>query len=120
MEASAVSLFKHNDMPLPSISNDSSWQNSPYKAYSLLPATVDVAAVIKDTAADCRCQERDVEDVYPCTPLQAGLMISTLKSAAAYICHFKYKICQRTDIERLRTSWDQLKVTEHVLRNRIV
>ena len=120
MEASAASLFKHNDMPLPSISNDSSRQNSPYKAYSLLPATVDVAAVIKDTAADCRCQERDVEDVYPCTPLQAGLMISTLKSAAAYICHFKYRICQETDIERLRLSWDRLKVTEHVLRNRIV
>ena len=102
------------------MSKDSSWQNRPYKAYSLLPATVDVAAIIKETAADCECEERDVEDVYPCTPLQAGLMISTLKSAAAYICHFNYKICQDTDIERLRFSWDQLIATEHVLRNRII
>ena len=120
MEAPGAGLVKQNGIPLAPTSKDSSWQKRPYKAYSLLPATVDVAAVIKETAADCKCLERDVEDVYPCTPLQAGLMISTLKSAAAYICHFRYKICQTTDIERLRLSWDQLKATEHVLRNRIV
>lgn len=119
MEASPVLRDKRNGTLMP-LSNNSSAQDESYTAFSLLPITVDVAAVIKDTAVDCGVRVEDVEDVYPCTPIQAGLMISTLKSPAAYICYFSYDILRSTDIERLRSAWEYLKATERILRNRIV
>ena len=91
-----------------------------YQPYSLLPAATDVATVIKDAAADCRVQVQDIEDVYPCTPLQAALMVSTLKSPGAYICKYNYTVLRTTDINRLWWAWDTLKATESVLRNRII
>lgn len=88
--------------------------------YSLLSAATDVAAVIRDAAADCGVQVQDIEDIYPCTPLQAALMVSTVKSPGAYICKYNYTVLRTTDINRLRWTWDTLKATESVLRNRIV
>ena len=119
MEASPVHIDERNGT-LTHLSINSSAQNESYKAFSLLPLGVDVAAVIKDTAVDCGVRLEDVEDVYPCTPVQGGLMISTLKSRAAYICHYSHDILRSTDIERLRSAWEYLKATERVLRNRIV
>ena len=88
--------------------------------YSLLSSATDVAAVIRDAAADCGVQVQDIEDVYPCTPLQAALMVSSIKSPGAYICKFNYTVLRTTDINRLGRAWDTLKATESVLRNRIV
>ena len=119
MEVSPLHRDKRNGTLMP-LSNYSSAQDESYKAFSLLPIAVNVAAVIKDTALDCGVRVEDVEDVYPCTPIQAGLMILTLKSPAAYICYFSYDILRSTDIERLRSAWEYLKATEPILRNRIV
>lgn len=77
--------------------------------YSLLLAATDVAGEIKDAAAICRVQVQDIDDVYPCTPLQAALMVSTLKSLGAYICKFKYPVLRTTEINRLWWAWDTLK-----------
>lgn len=119
MEASPVHTDKRNGT-LMALRRNPSAKDESYKAFSLLPVAVDVAAVIKDTAVDCGVRVEDVEDVYPCTPIQAGLMISTLKSPAAYICHFSYDILPSTDIERLKSAWNYLRATESILRNRIV
>ena len=119
MGASPIHIDERNGTLMP-LSNNSIPQDESYKAFSLLPMGVDVAAIIKDTAVDCGVGVEDVEDVYPCTPVQAGLMVSTLKSPAAYICHFSYELLRSTDIERLRSAWEYLKATERILRNRIV
>ena len=90
-----------------------------YKPYSLLPAGMSIEQVRKCSAAECGVQIHDIEDVYPCTPLQAGLIVSTIKSPEAYICAYSYAVLHITDVDRLRYAWSRLKAAERVLRNRI-
>ncbi|KAL8727263.1 MAG: hypothetical protein Q9166_006144 [cf. Caloplaca sp. 2 TL-2023] len=90
------------------------------RPYGLLPVTLDVDAIQKDAAYECGLRIQDIEDVYPCTPLQAALMISTSRSAAAYICQYAYAVLPSISVERLRHAWDLLKASEPVLRNRII
>lgn len=88
--------------------------------YGLLPSTLDVDVIHKDAAYECGLQVHDIEDVYPCTPLQAALMISTSRSPTAYICQYAYAVLPSVNVDRLRHAWDLLRASEPVLRNRII
>ncbi|KAL9594215.1 MAG: hypothetical protein Q9219_007158 [cf. Caloplaca sp. 3 TL-2023] len=90
------------------------------RPYSLLPAGTNLAEAIHTAIIECRVRPRDIEDIYPCSPLQAALMVMATKSPAAYICRYSYIVLPEIDIGRLRLAWNQLKLTEPVLRNRII
>ncbi|KAL8996018.1 MAG: hypothetical protein Q9169_004365 [Polycauliona sp. 2 TL-2023] len=85
-----------------------------------IPANVDAATVLKNVAAKCQVAEQDIEDVYPCTPLQAALMVATALSPETYICHSRYYLSEAVHPERLRSAWETVKATEPILRNRVI
>ena len=99
----------------PSGSNDTA-----FRTWDLLPDGIDVARVLENVAAECQVSTHDIEDVYPCTPLQSVLMISNASSSKAYICRYKYAVPEIVDVEQLRQAWESVKAAEPVLRNRIV
>ena len=62
----------------------------------------------------------EVEDIYPCSPMQEGLLLSQLRDPSAYMFHTIFEIKDarsgKVDHERLANSW-QLLVDRHpVLR----
>lgn len=88
--------------------------------YSLLPPETNVDRVKDTVAMQCGVSSQAIEDVWPCTPLQAALMAVTLKAPEAYICQYSYAVADAIDCKRLRHAWGQLKNAESILRNRIV
>ncbi|KAH7042843.1 putative non-ribosomal peptide synthase [Macrophomina phaseolina] len=92
------------------------------KPLSLLPDVLDKDDVLKRAAALCNVPELNVEDIYPCTPLQEGMLALTAKDAArkAYVARNVYELRPTTDLVRFRRAWDQLYAFTPILRTRIV
>ena len=89
-------------------------------AYSLLREGTDVASVRGEVAAMCNIKKGLVEDVYPCSPLQEGLMSLTTKNAGDYIMQSVLELSADVDEDAFRAAWEHVARSTPVLRTRIV
>ncbi|KAL4901150.1 hypothetical protein BDW74DRAFT_182005 [Aspergillus multicolor] len=71
-------------------------------------------------AAQCKVESDDIEDVYPCTPLQEGLMAITAQQPQAYISRWVFRLDDSIDVSRFRRAWTSLVDSTPILRTRIV
>ncbi|KAJ5714059.1 AMP-dependent synthetase/ligase [Penicillium malachiteum] len=64
--------------------------------------------------------KHEVEDIYPCSPMQEGLLLSQLRDPSAYIFHTVFEMkdarTDKVDAERLARSWRLLVDRHPVLR----
>lgn len=62
----------------------------------------------------------EVEDIYPCSPMQEGLLLSQLRDPSAYMFHTVFEITDartgKVDAEKFARSWEQLVDRHPVLR----
>ncbi|CAE7021457.1 Destruxin synthetase [Pyrenophora teres f. teres] len=89
-------------------------------AYSLLGEDEDVMQVCKDVAAMCSVDTSAVNDVYPCSPLQEGLMSLTAKRSGDYIMQMVLELRDDVDEDAFRAAWEHVVQLTAVLRTRIV
>lgn len=75
---------------------------------------------VRYAAADCKVTVGDVEDMYPCTPLQEGLMTASGKQAGSYVAQIVLDLKHGTDMERFKAAWESVVATHQILRTRIV
>lgn len=61
-----------------------------------------------------------IEDIYPCSRLQAGLIAISTKEPGAYVAETIYRLPRDVDIARFRKSWDTVYASEPILRTRII
>lgn len=64
--------------------------------------------------------DQKLEDVFPCTPLQEGLMALAVKQPGSYIAKRVYKLAETIDVDHFRSSWEQTVQLCSNLRTRIV
>ncbi|KAH8201464.1 hypothetical protein TruAng_004388 [Truncatella angustata] len=74
--------------------------------------------VLKEIADVCGIQLQDIEDVYPCTPLQVGIMAQPIERI--YINCVYTTLVDSIDIERFCGALRQIASINPVLRTRIV
>lgn len=88
--------------------------------FSLLRTDKPVAELIAELAFQCRVEVGSIQDVYPCTSLQQGLIALSNKDPGAYVAQNIY--CLNTDInlDRFRAAWEKVVEAEIILRTRIV
>ena len=56
-----------------------------------------------------------IEDSYPCTPLQGGLMSLSARQPGSYIGKFIYRLSANTDIDRFKSSWQRtVELCDHL------
>jgi hypothetical protein len=79
-----------------------------------------IAKELGQLAAQCRISAADIEDVYPCTPLQEGLMAITAQQPRAYIGRWAFKMPDTIDATRFQNAWRDLVRVAPILRTRIV
>ncbi|KAJ5940920.1 nonribosomal peptide synthase [Penicillium verrucosum] len=84
--------------------------------YSLLH---DKDAVIRIAVEQCHIPQNQIEDIYPCTPLQEGLLALTARDPEAYIGQWIYRLPDGVDLERLRVAWDRVAQAHPILRTRM-
>ncbi|CAG8195497.1 unnamed protein product [Penicillium olsonii] len=78
-------------------------------------------AVIAQTTKQCAVAEEEIEDVYPCSPLQhAFFMLSTTREKGTLIARFAYDLRPGTDLDRLQRAWHDTTKAHPMLRSRII
>ncbi|CRG87886.1 Nonribosomal peptide synthetase 8 [Talaromyces islandicus] len=62
----------------------------------------------------------DIEDVYPCTPLQEGLISAESLNSTNYVGRGTFALPKNIDIERFAQAWQRVTAVHSILRTRIV
>ncbi|EXM12396.1 hypothetical protein FOTG_19103 [Fusarium oxysporum f. sp. vasinfectum 25433] len=90
------------------------------KAFSLLGPGVDVSQVRADVAAGCDLDASMIQDSYPCSTLQEGLLSLSLKRPGDYIMQGVLELSVDINEDAFRAAWEQVVRSSAVLRTRIV
>jgi amino acid adenylation domain-containing protein len=89
--------------------------------FGLLDAITGSADEARNQAASlCGLAPSDVEDVFPCTTLQAGLLAETVKRPGDNILTELWAFKEGIDPARFRAVWQQVVRANPILRTRIV
>ncbi|KAF2207099.1 hypothetical protein CERZMDRAFT_102796 [Cercospora zeae-maydis SCOH1-5] len=88
--------------------------------FSLLEPSLDRESVRRAAAMSLKIDTQDIEDIFPCTPMQQGMMAMTSMHAGTYVWNCHYRLDSTIELHLLRDAW--LKVIDAValLRSRIV
>lgn len=91
--------------------------------FPLISSTYDSLDILKDQILDqIEIQNlSDVEDVYPCSPMQQGLLLSQSQSVGNYMNRFNFEVrpsleLKGVDTERLFAAWTQVIARHPMLR----
>lgn len=77
-------------------------------------------SLLKDVAAQCRVDSSRIQDLYPCTPLQEGLMALSLQKHGAYLGRSIFRLPPTLNIQRFQEAWKNVVALNPILRTRIV
>ncbi|KAH7366799.1 surfactin synthetase subunit 3 [Plectosphaerella cucumerina] len=88
--------------------------------FSLIDAEWTPEAARADAAALCNLEASQIEDVYPCTPLQEALMALSAKVKEAYVAQRVVQLADAATADRFRAALDVASADSPILRTRIV
>ncbi|KAH7086119.1 nonribosomal peptide synthetase 3 [Paraphoma chrysanthemicola] len=88
--------------------------------FSLLNPELDATQTHHEVAASCGVDRSVVEDIYPCSPLQEGLMSLTVKRPGDYIMQTVLELRADVDEGAFRNAWEKTVQSLQILRTRIV
>ncbi|CAK1362477.1 unnamed protein product [Cercospora beticola] len=86
--------------------------------FSLLTISAELAR--EEAARLCGVHTSQVEDVYPCTPMQRTLMALSSRQKGAFVCRIKIHLRQGISVGRLQRAWARLVEETQILRTRII
>jgi aryl carrier-like protein len=87
--------------------------------FALLQEPHDVTSIRNEAATACQVEAANIEDVFPCTPLQ-GLLALTAKHSGDYVARYAFRLLPATDVQRLRSAWIRVVAANPILRTRII
>ncbi|PLB48311.1 acetyl-CoA synthetase-like protein [Aspergillus steynii IBT 23096] len=76
--------------------------------------------VINAAARECRVDSNDIEDIYPCTPMQEALLALTIKQQEAYMLNMTFDLPKQIDLDQLQSAWQAVFTANPILRTRIL
>lgn len=90
----------------------------PPPPFSLLPDGS--ADHVRDVLRQLGIDDSAVEDVYPCTALQEGLIALTVKNPNAYVYQTAFSLPADVDFDVFRAAWDATVAANTILRTRLI
>lgn len=91
-----------------------------FEPFSLLPNDLPVKSVVDEVASLCGIHPDTIQDMYPCTPIQQGLIALSNKDPGAYVAQNIYQLPSDVDLSRFRQAWEKVVEAEVILRTRVV
>ncbi|KAH8723175.1 hypothetical protein GQ44DRAFT_761196 [Phaeosphaeriaceae sp. PMI808] len=90
--------------------------------FSLVSQSKSLESILQETAGLCNVEREAIEDVYPCTPLQEGLMALSARQAGSYVAQnvFCLSDIDSLDLTRFRDAWESTVKTTEIMRTRII
>lgn len=77
------------------------------------------AQLVEQVARLCQVESSSVEDIYPCTPIQEGLIALSSRQTGAYTAKNVYRL-SGLDLDLFKDAWQRVVAEENILRTRIV
>ena len=93
---------------------------SPIAPFSLLKAGIDRYAACQQVAMLANVEAFQIEDIFPCTPLQGGLLAMTVRRQDDYVSRNVYRLHASIDVERFKSACREVVKSVPTLRTRIV
>ncbi|EHK39859.1 non-ribosomal peptide synthetase, partial [Trichoderma atroviride IMI 206040] len=87
--------------------------------FSLLQEAIRDAA-LKTASELCHVPVSAIEDAFPCTSLQEGLMALSAKQPGSYVAKYVYKLANHVDVPRFKEAWCKTVELCGLLRTRII
>lgn len=76
--------------------------------------TIDIAA------SECGVFPDSIEDVYPSSRLQEGLISLSANTPGSYVAETVYRLPSDIDLDRFQKAWDRIVAEQAILRTRII
>jgi amino acid adenylation domain-containing protein/thioester reductase-like protein len=91
-------------------------------AFTLIGGVATTQLFYQDVISQCAVSPDMIEDMYPCTPFQEGLMVLSLKLPGAYVARHVFELSDslRLNVEGLRLAWETVVQSTPILRTRII
>ncbi|KAJ5157219.1 uncharacterized protein N7482_008319 [Penicillium canariense] len=86
------------------------------KPFSLLGQNV----TRESLAIACNLRPEDIEDAYPCSPIQDMMLVHTARRAGEFVSRGYIHLPAHVDIARLKAAWFEAIAANPILRTRIV
>ncbi|KAI0011480.1 hypothetical protein F4779DRAFT_615500 [Xylariaceae sp. FL0662B] len=86
--------------------------------FSLLGSEQNATHIRKEASRECDVAEDCIEDIYPCSPMQEGLVAASIKDQGAYILQQVYKLPEFVNLDRLKSAWTKIAERTPVMRTR--
>ncbi|KAL3595953.1 Nonribosomal peptide synthetase 4 disrupted by TE [Fusarium poae] len=88
--------------------------------FSLLHDVASPSFLLDEVAECCGIQPSQIQDLYPCSSLQEGLVASSMQKPGAYVARYVFEVPSSIDIEDLKIAWQRTIDHVDILRSRIV
>ncbi|KAE8406480.1 hypothetical protein BDV37DRAFT_280762 [Aspergillus pseudonomiae] len=95
-------------------------QENVYEPFSMLKNTTNTDALLEEAAGHCSIARSDIQDVYPCTPLQEGVFSMSNTHTGSYVAQSAFRLPAGFDMQRFKDAWQTLVDFHSILRTRIV
>ncbi|KAI0193941.1 hypothetical protein EV127DRAFT_231355 [Xylaria flabelliformis] len=118
---SVADIFRHPH--LEDLAQTLSTDVTPIQAitpFSLLGGNITEHAIRTRAAFNLEIANDEIVDVFPCTPLQEGLLALSAKRPGDYISRNIFQLRASVDLRRLQFSWQQVNFAHDILRTRII
>ncbi|KAM0723808.1 hypothetical protein Q7P37_000798 [Cladosporium fusiforme] len=94
--------------------------NVAIEPFSLIPADAPKEDVLNDASEICNMSVEYIQDIYPCSPVQSGLITSSTAKPGAYVVRSIYQLARNIDLAKFRSAWQRTVDDLPILRTRIV
>ncbi|KAJ4155068.1 hypothetical protein LMH87_000334 [Akanthomyces muscarius] len=95
-------------------------QQSVVEPFSLFKTETDKKEAYELIASKLAIEQSRIQEVLPCSPLQEGLMASTLKHPGSYVARSTFRLRPEIDLEQFKAACELLASTMPILRTRIL
>lgn len=102
------------------LKNRDSAEEESSRPFELLGGEADVEQQRQYAASLCGVSPNNVEDLFPCTPLQEGLLALSMKRQGSYIGRNVMMLSPSVDVDRFKKVWEEVVTRTPILRTRIV
>ncbi|KAH0428043.1 nonribosomal peptide [Colletotrichum camelliae] len=78
------------------------------------------SVALEEIAEECFISTEDIEDAFPCTPLQEGLMAMSSTTANTFLVQYVLNLGADVDFASLQNAWNEVAKSHGILRTRLV
>ena len=90
--------------------------------FALIDRSISIESISQDAAAQADLAADSIEDLYPCTPFQEGVMALSMRQPGAYMAQHVFEMSTGSDLNltNFYAAWEAVVKLNHILRTRII